>query len=306
MTEKPWVGPESDAEKGRKGAQPEVFPEELDSGCGSLPRVHSNGKLDWVVVACEMIEDEVCLALRSLPPEQRPPVIWVESGLHDRPERLHAVLSDIISRLDQGAELGVAVTVPSVRPGRGPAEARREELRVGPVNRVVFAFGFCGNALAGISAQNLTLVLPRADDCITLLLNHGCKREEVPRNPRHYYLTRGWFCHESSLMEAFDEWVRRYGAEKAARLQKAMFAGYETVSLIDTKAYDVDEWQPQAEEVARTLGLGSDVVEGSVQLLEKLFQGREDSEIIVVPPGEKVTLEHLFRAKTPEPTAASN
>ena len=47
-----------------------------------------------VILACEMIEDEVRLALESLPAEDRPPLVWVESGLHDRPERLQASLSE--------------------------------------------------------------------------------------------------------------------------------------------------------------------------------------------------------------------
>jgi len=305
MTEKPWAECGRGDSDARDSLRPGPSAGLLSWTDQCLPRADSDGAQERIIVACEMIEDEVRLALQLLPPEQRPPVIWVESGLHDRPERLHAALSAIIARLDQGAELGIPVAVSSVRPGRGPADTRREEIKVGPVSKVLLAFGFCGNALAGIGARNLTLVVPRVDDCITLLLNRGGRREEVPRNPRHYYLTRGWFCHESSLMEAFDEWVRRYGAEKAARLQKAMFSGYETVSLIDTKAYDVNEWQEQAHKVASTLGLKSNVVEGSVQLLAKLFRGDKDSEIVVVAPGETLTLEHLFKARSSEPAAVS-
>jgi hypothetical protein len=249
-----------------------------------------------VILACEMIEDEVRLALEALPMDERPPVVWVESGLHERPERLRAVLKDLIAKLDEGAGTGAAVAVPSVRPGQGPAGERRQEVRVEPVEEVLLALGFCGNALQGLSAQHLRLVFPRVDDCVSLLLNRGCAREQIPRNPRHYYLTRGWFSHESTLKEAFEEWEGRYGAERAAKLRKTMFAGYEQVSLIDTKAYDVDECVPESTSVADSLDLLHGVVQGSVQLLERLFKGERDSEIVVVLPAEAIGFAHLFGA----------
>ena len=246
-----------------------------------------------VILACEMIEDEVRLALEALPRAERPPLVWVESGLHDRPEKLQAALRSLIETLDEGARNGKPVVVPSVRPGKGPAAARRDEVVVGPVDQVFLALGFCGNALQGLSARHLTLVFPRVDDCISLLLNRGCVREEIPRNPRHYYLTRGWFSHESSLKEAFHDWVDRYGPERAARLRKSLFSGYERVSLIDTKAYNVEECIDQSREVAEDLNLDHGVVQGSVQLLERLFRGERDSEIVVVPPQETISFNHL-------------
>ena len=249
---------------------------------------------DVVILACEMIEDEVRLALEALDPEDRPPIVWVESGLHDRPERLREALMAILAVLDEGARTGTAVAVPSVSPGPGPAAERREEVVVEPVEEVLFALGFCGNALQGLTARHLTLIFPRVDDCISLLLNRGCVREEIPRDPRHYYLTKGWFCHESSLMQAFDDWTRRYGAERAAQLRKTMFAGYECVSLIDTQAYDVEEYVEQSRGVAADLELEHGIVPGSVQLLERLFRGDRDSEIVVVAPTETIGFDHLF------------
>lgn len=246
-----------------------------------------------VILACEMIEDEVRLALEALPRAERPPLVWVESGLHDRPEKLRVTLRSLIETLDEGARNGKPVAVPSVRPGKGPAESRRDEVVVGPVDEVILALGFCGNALQGLSARYLTLVFPRVDDCISLLLNRGCVREEIPRNPRHYYLTRGWFNHENSLKESLHDWIERYGPERAARLRKTLFSGYERISLIDTKAYDVEECIPQSREVADELDLDHGVVQGSVQLLIRLFKGERDSEIVVVPPQETISFNHL-------------
>jgi hypothetical protein len=241
-----------------------------------------------------MIEDEVRLALEAVAPAERPPLVWVESGLHERPERLRVALQALITELDQGAEALRAATLSSVRPGRGPAAERREQVQVGPVEEVLLALGFCGSALQGLSAKHLRLVFPRVDDCVSLLLNRGCTREQIPRDPRHYYLTRGWFNHESTLKESFDDWDKRYGAERAAKLRKTMFAGYEQVSLIDTKAYDVGECLQESRAVAGELELEHGIVQGSVQLLERLFKGERGGEIVVVPPAEPIGLAHLF------------
>jgi hypothetical protein len=119
---------------------------------------------------------------------------------------------------------------------------------------------------------------------------------EVPRNPRHYYLTRGWFNHESSLNESFDEWDGRYGPEMARRLRSTLFGGYEQVDLIDTQAYDVGECLDQSRDFADVLELDHGVVRGSVQLLERLFKGERDSEIVVIPPGGAIGFDHLFSA----------
>lgn len=250
-----------------------------------------------VILACEMIEDEVRLAMEALVPDDRPPIVWVESGLHDRPERLRDALAAILEVIDEGARTGTAVAVPSVRPGPGPAAGRREQIVIEPVEEVLFALGFCGNALQGLSARHVSLVVPRVDDCISLLLNQGCTREEIPRNARHYYLTRGWFSHESSLKESFERWTEQFGSERAALLRKKMFAGYERVNLIDTQAYDLGECLEQARDVAADLELEHGIVQGSVQLLERLFRGERDSEIVVIPPAEMIGFNHLFTAK---------
>ena len=73
-----------------------------------------------------------------------------------------------------------------------------------------------------------------------------------------------------------------------------MYAGYEQVNLIDTQAYAVEECVDQSQAVADRLHLDHGVVGGSVQLLERLFKGERDSEIVVIPPGEKIGFQHLF------------
>ncbi|MFH1833984.1 MAG: DUF1638 domain-containing protein [bacterium] len=248
-----------------------------------------------VILACEMMEDEVRLALEAVALGERPPLVWVESGLHDRPDRLREALQRLIDLLDEGALAGSPVGLPSLRPGNGPAAERREDVLVGPVSEVVLALGFCGKGLEGLVARRLSLVFPRVDDCISLFLNHGCPREDIARDPRSYYLTKGWLSHDSSVKQAFVDWTAQYGEERAASLRKAMFQGYERVTLIDTQAYDVADCLDQSQAYADELQLDHVIVPGSTQLLERLFRGERGSEIIAVPPGEPIGFLHLFK-----------
>ena len=147
---------------------------------------------------------------------------------------------------------------------------------------------------ARIVARHLTLVFPRVDDCVSLFLNCGCSREEIVRDGRSFYLTKGWLCHDNPFDKDFDIWVERFGEERARRLRKAMVRSYEHVKMIDTGAYEMVDWTPQSQAWAEDLELEDGTVPGSVQLLERLLAGPWDSEIVVVPPGERITIRHLF------------
>ena len=91
--------------------------------------------------------------------------------------------------------------------------------------------------------------------------------------------------------------------ERAAKLRKTMFAGYEQVDLIDTQAYDVDECLDQSRDVADELELEHGIVQGSVQLLERLFKGERDSEIVVVPPDGDHRLQPPVRPRAKDQTS---
>jgi hypothetical protein len=250
------------------------------------------------ILACEMIEDETLLALeRALPPEERPPLVWIEASLHERPQKLQAALQELVERLDEGARLGEPVVVQSVRPGEGPPADRLEKVQVAPAGDLVLGFGYCGGGLKELVSQERRLIFPRSDDCISMFLDGGCDRGKASRDSHSYYLTKGWFCHSSSIRESFEDWVERYGPERAKHIRDLMFANYERLSLIDTGAYDVAEWRPRSEARAVDLGLEHQILPGSVELLERLFAGRWDTpDIVVLKPGEPAGIQYLLTA----------
>jgi hypothetical protein len=138
------------------------------------------------------------------------------------------------------------------------------------------------------------MVFPRVDDCISLFLNCGCAREKIHRDARAFYLTRGWLCHNNPMTDSYNKYMKRFGPKKAYQLLKATMAVYQRITLIDTGAYDLAGSQPETEALAEDLKLEHMVVPGSVQLLERLFAGPWDSEIVVIPPGQAITIWHLL------------
>ena len=54
------------------------------------------------------------------------------------------------------------------------------EAEAGKYDAIALGYGLCGNGLAGLEARSVPLVLPRAHDCITLLMGSRTEFEHFP------------------------------------------------------------------------------------------------------------------------------
>ena len=140
-----------------------------------------------IVIACHTLKDELNRAIRETGCEY--PVLWIESGLHLYTETLN-------KRLQLELE------------------------RISNVDRVLLAFGYCGNVLLGLKSPHAELVFPCVDDCISLLLGSQQARRNISEEMGTYYLTKGWLEFESNIWREYQYAVKRYGEEKAERLFK--------------------------------------------------------------------------------------
>ena len=171
----------------------------------------------------------------------------------------------------------------------------QEELdRIEGVDTVLLAFGYCGNSVVGLNARGCRLVLPRADDCITLLLGSCARRREVSSEVGTYFLTKGWLEHETNLWAEHQAAVRRWGAEKAERIRARMLAHYGRLAVVETGAYDLPAFVERTRPIAEALKLAHAVVPGTLRLLSKLMTGPWDEEFASFAPGETVTVERVF------------
>lgn len=231
------------------------------------------------LLACDVFADELA-ALGGNPPPWRG-FTSLEMGLHDHPERLRREVQAAIERLEE-------------TPG---------------LEYVVLAYGLCGNGLLGVRAGRLPLVLPRAHDCIAILLGGQAEREHLMRDmPGGYFYSPGWIRggrvpgpdRDAFLCDLYRE---RYldDPELVADLLAAdreTFASYHTALYVDVTGDTAAE--NHCRECARAMGWDFRRLRGKSGWLRALLAGQWDDEcFLTVPPGACVSLEHdQFVART--------
>ena len=209
-----------------------------------------------ILIACSMLEDEIKKVYKEI--ECNIPVIWVDRGFHNTPEKLNGELQKIIDEHQDCDE-------------------------------ILLTFGLCGNGTEGIVSKNTMLVMPRFDDCINMLLCKGKRESRGLTKADSIYITRGWTLDSESILSQYDKYVEDYGEESAEGIIKMMYEHYKTITVIDTDSYEKAPVMEYANQAARLLGLSSQMTEGSTKVLRDLLLGNWEEHFIVQKPGCSVT-----------------
>lgn len=217
-----------------------------------------------LLIACEMLRDELMLAMDRT--QVQPETIWIGKGLHNTPERLRNVLQEAIDSV-------------STR-----------------YSTILLGMAYCGGAIDGIRSRGATLVIPRFDDCIRMLLSTKSGQTDV--DCRCMYFTRQWMISERYIVREFEDYLRTYGERRGKRIIQAMIGNYRELRLLDSGAYDVAAYEPLLAADAAALGLKQGVQTGSVRVLEKLLLQQHDDEFLILPPGEVLTQRQFFSWNT--------
>ncbi len=229
----------------------------------------SNG-LPIVVIACQVFQS---LLEKLIPEDMAEQISFLDYGLHRVPDKLTWAVQDAIDSIE----------TPSL---------------------VMLAYGMCGNGLKGIKSGQHTLVIPRTDDCIAILLGSYKKYiEEFFATPGSYYLTKGWLESGSNPLAEYTEYVEKYGEKDASWIMDQQYENYERLVFVAHNAQDLEKYRPQAKEVAEYCErwdfryeeiLGSDIyIRRLIEVAMTL--DKKDDEFVVVPPGGKTTLDMFMR-----------
>jgi hypothetical protein len=142
----------------------------------------SPAKLPVVVIACQVLQS---MLEQMLPDDLAAQVTFMDYGLHRVPSKMTWNLQDAIDGVEE----------PSL---------------------VVLGYGLCGNGLNGIRAGVHTLLVPRTDDCIAILLgSRQAYVREFEAVPGTYYLSKGWLESGSHPLKEYEEYVEKYGPAEA-------------------------------------------------------------------------------------------
>ena len=219
-----------------------------------------------VFIVCKMMEAEARAALKSTGSAAE--VIWMEKGLHSRPEKLREELQKAMDR----AERDFAP------------------------ERILLGYGFCGNAMAGLRAGNYELILPRIDDCITLFIGSRERKAALEGGVGTMFQTSNWAeDKDESLLDQKKRLFDDYDEDEAEYLFEMMFGHYGRIGVLDTHCYDLEPVLKSSRAVAEALGFDHQEYDASNAFLVDLLSGGpwEAGRFIVKAPGETITLKDL-------------
>jgi hypothetical protein len=203
-------------------------------------------------------------------------------------------------------------------------QAAVDQASAEPVDAVVMAYGLCNRGLAGITARNLPLVIPRAHDCISVFLGSAARhRRAIASEPGTYFLTSGWIersrngaeleqlsiARRMGLDLSREQLVEKYGEENAEYISQQLGGGsqrYTRLAYIPMGVEPDDRFERAARQRAQDKGWRFETVTGDISVLRRLLDGDwDDAAFQIVRPGEQLGTRHDDRVMCAEPAAGT-
>ena len=174
---------------------------------------------------------------------------------------------------------------------------------------ILLGYALCGRGTEGLRAGKTPLVLPRAHDCIGVLIGDRQRHQAYfDHHPGVYYRSPGWIefqkpgqqlqpalaAERNSLGErrSLEELIAQYGEENGKFLFEQFTAyrrRYSGLTYISTGVSSEDSLRAQARAEAEREGWAFEELNGSLTVLERLINGEWSAEdFLVVPTGATV------------------
>lgn len=213
------------------------------------------------IIACETVQDELLKVKNEINCSY--PILWISSGLHNTPDKLRSTIQETVKKAES-------------------------------CDKILFAMGYCGNSIAGVETETAELIIPRVDDCISLLLGSVEHRRKICEGCGTYFLTKGWLKGERNLWAEYQYTVKKFGGKRAKKIMAVMLHNYKSLGVLDTGAYDIEEILPRTKEIAAELELNHEILTGSDRYIRRLLMGPwDDEQFLIVKPGSRIEAEAL-------------
>jgi hypothetical protein len=197
----------------------------------------------------------------------------LEQGLHNEPAKLHRQVQESIDRIER--------------------ETQAEAIALG--------YGLCSRGTERLRCQRCQLVVPRAHDCITLLLGDKQRYADyLAKHPGTYWYSPGWNKHHlppgPGRAEAmFREYCEKYGEDNAKFLmetEQQWHRNYNRAAYVDVDGIGRTEADIEfTRQCAAWLGWDFDQQCGDPSLIRELVEGPWNSaRFLVVPPGKTLRM----------------
>ena len=173
----------------------------------------------------------------------------------------------------------------------------------GVYEAILLGYGLCGNGLDGLTARHTRLVLPRAHDCIALLMGsrerYQAYFEAQPRHllpvhrlagarpglaavdPQHHGVRR--------VAGSADPQIRRGQRALSLRRADALPSQYRKLTFIETGLEAGGKFVAEAAAEAKEKGWSFERLPGDLAWLRRLVEGEwAEAEFVVAEPGQRI------------------
>ena len=211
----------------------------------------------YMMLACTALRREITAVMKE--EGLHYPVFYLPDELHLKPEKLNAYLCDFIPRL------------------------------VG-VDYLLLPLGRCGNGTLGVPSGNTTVVLPKSEDCISLLLSTE-RLSDVSRDKYSLFYTDSWLDYPSSITSDYSKMVKKRGRERADALMKSLYKNYKQFVYLDTGHGDWEAGLAKISALAEAAGVELAEERAEFGVLRKMLTLHFDDDFMLIPPGGKVAFD---------------
>ena len=233
------------------------------------------------IIACKVFWRELSIITATSP--HYCDVTYLQQGLHAYPDKLRKAIGNEIAEIESGEDIHTNYPVSSSDRA---------------FDAILLCYALCAASIEGISAKKHTLVIPRAHDCITVLLGSAKRYNEYFFEKKGtFWSSAGWVeCWELPDENSHKRILERYkatrGEKTAGRLALASESwkhNYSNLAYIKWDEIDSENNIEKCKNCAKYNGWDFEVLTGDSSLMRRFVNcDWDDDEFLTVPAGGEI------------------